>query len=92
MNRKFSLIALIGMLVPMLLVTGCKSGSKGTPTLIEDVGMDMLSYATMLMPLSTYNQRKDLATQKKVWNFCVESNLKFTPRFQLWVWGKKRSI
>ncbi len=41
MNRKFSLIALIGMLVPMLLVTGCKSGSKGTPTLIEDVGMDM---------------------------------------------------
>jgi len=41
MSKKFSLIALIGVLVPMLLVTGCKSGSKGTPTLIEDVGMDM---------------------------------------------------
>lgn len=30
---------MIVMLVPLLLVTGCKSGSKGTPTLIDDVGI-----------------------------------------------------
>ncbi len=39
MSRKFSFILLIVMLVPLLLVTGCKSGSKGTPTLIDDVGI-----------------------------------------------------
>ncbi|MCK4992559.1 MAG: hypothetical protein KAS29_18805, partial [Bacteroidales bacterium] len=39
MSRKFSFILLIVMLVPILLVTGCKSGSKGTPTLIDDVGI-----------------------------------------------------
>lgn len=39
MNRKFSVITLIVMLVPVLLVTGCKSGAKGTSTLIENVGI-----------------------------------------------------
>lgn len=39
MSRKFSFIVMIVMLVPLLLVTGCKSGSKGTPTLIDDVGI-----------------------------------------------------
>jgi len=40
MNRKIRLIALIVLLVPVLLVTGCKSGSRGIPAIIDDVGMD----------------------------------------------------
>ena len=39
MSRKISFNVLIAMLVHVLLVTGCKSGSKGTPTLINDVGI-----------------------------------------------------
>jgi organic radical activating enzyme len=55
-------------------------------------GVDMLKFATMLMPLSLYESKKDLEIQRKVWNYCVQKNLKFTPRYQFWVWGKKRGI
>ena len=59
---------------------------------LKKEGMDMLSYATMLMPLTTYNAKKDLAIQRKVWNYCVEHKLRFTSRFQVWIWGKKKTI
>jgi 7-carboxy-7-deazaguanine synthase len=57
---------------------------------LETVGKDMIKYATMLMPLTTYNKEKDLKIQQKVWDYCVENNLKFTPRYQVWVWNDKK--
>jgi len=59
---------------------------------LKKVGVDMLKYATILMPLTIYNKKKDLEVQKKVWNYCVKNNLKFTPRLQVFIWGKKRKI
>ena len=59
---------------------------------LEKEGVDMLKYATMLMPLTTYNKKKDLKIQRKVWEYAVKHNLKFTSRFQMWVWGKKKAI
>lgn len=54
-------------------------------------GKALIPYATMLMPLTTYSD-KDLGIQQKVWDYCVKHNLRFTPRFQFWVWGKKRNV
>lgn len=59
---------------------------------LDKVGVGMISYATILMPLSTYEPKKDLEIQRKVWNYCTENNLKFTPRYQFWIWGKKRKV
>jgi len=40
MNRKTCLVAWISILIPLALVTSCKSGSRGTPTLVDDVEGD----------------------------------------------------
>lgn len=37
MNRNTCLAAWIAIVIPLALVTSCKSGSRGTPTLIDDV-------------------------------------------------------
>ena len=59
---------------------------------LDKIGKDLIPYATMLMPLSTYNKKKDLQIQRKVWNYCIKYNFNFTPRYQYWIWGKKRSV
>ena len=59
---------------------------------LEEVGVEMLSIATMLMPLTVYKRVMDLITQREVWDYCIKSNKRFTPRFQIWVWGKKKGI
>ncbi len=61
-------------------------------TNLEGEGKDILLYATMLMPLSTYDVKKDLEIQKKVWNYCVKRNKKYSPRLHVDVWGTKRGI
>lgn len=56
------------------------------------LGTNMLKYATMLMPFTTYNKVKDLKIMKKVWNYALKNNKKFSPRLQYFVFGKKRGI
>lgn len=58
---------------------------------LETIGLDLIRYATMLMPLTTYNKEKDSKIFKKVWDYCVQNNIKFTPRLQT-AFGKKRGI
>ena len=58
----------------------------------KKVGTSMLKYATMLMPLTLYDKKKDLKIQQRVWDYCVKNNIKFTPRYQYWIWDKKRKI
>lgn len=61
---------------------------------LESVNMDLISYATMLMPLSTFDEvkDKDKEIKQKVWNYCVEHNIRYTPRTHVEVWGKKRGV
>jgi 7-carboxy-7-deazaguanine synthase len=59
---------------------------------LETEGVDMLPYATMLMPLSTFDEAKDKDISQKVWRYCVEHNIKFTPRAHVATWGKKTGI
>ena len=59
---------------------------------LEKIGRWGLRYATILMPLTVYKPRKDLQIQRKVWNYCIKKNIRYGPRFQFWIWGKKRKI
>ena len=58
----------------------------------ETFGVDMLPYATMLMPLSTYESEKDREVRQKVWNYCTEHNLLYSARLHVEVWGKTRKV
>ena len=48
----------------------------------------MISYATLLMPLSVYNEKEDLKIQRKVWDYCVKNQIKYCPRIHVDVWGQ----
>jgi len=57
---------------------------------LETVGMDMLEYATMLMPLSTYEIETDQLIRQRVWNYCVEHGLKYSGRLHVEIWKQAR--
>lgn len=59
---------------------------------LKKCGVNMLQYASMLMPLSTYNKSKDQAIRKKVWEYCVENKLFYSSRLHIDLFGKKRGI
>lgn len=59
---------------------------------LENINMDLLNYATILMPLTTYNKEKDLQIKKKVWNYCVENNIKYGNRLHIDIWGNKKGV
>lgn len=56
---------------------------------LNSVGSDMLNYATMLMPLTTFS-KDDQRIKRRVWNYCVKKDIKYTPRLHVDVWGKER--
>ena len=49
----------------------------------------LLDDATMLMPLTNYDE-SDSLIEKKVWNYCVKHNKKFCLRQHVHVWGAKK--
>ncbi len=51
---------------------------------------DMISNATILMPLTTYDKDNDKQIQKDVWQHCVDNNIKYAHRIHVEVWGKKK--
>ena len=59
---------------------------------LNKIGLNMLRYATTLMPLTTCNKQKDLEIHKKVWNYCIKNNFNFSPRIQVWLWGNKKGV
>lgn len=58
---------------------------------LKTVGVNLLEFATMVMPLSTYS-RKDKKINQNVWQYCVRNNIKFSPRLQAFIFGKKRGV
>lgn len=59
---------------------------------LKTVGVDMIKYATALMPLSTFNEEEDKKTKQRVWNYCVENDIEYSPRIHVDVWGNKKNI
>ena len=57
---------------------------------LEKVGNDIIKYATMLMPLTTYDEKKDKRIKRKVWEYCLMNGYKYSPRLQVDIWGKKK--
>ena len=59
---------------------------------MKNQGVDMLRYATIVMPLNTYDKKVDDEIKKVTWNYCVRNNKKLTIRLQSEVWGKEKGI
>lgn len=57
---------------------------------LENVGLDLVSGATMLMPLTTYNDLKDKAIAQRVWEHCIKARQNYSPRLHVELWGKER--
>jgi len=51
---------------------------------------NLIPYATTLMPLSTFNKKIDKKIRQDVWDYCVKTNIKYSPRIHIDVWDKKR--
>jgi len=71
--------------------SGCYYDIK-VVTDLKKIGTDMLKYATRLMPLTTFDEKKDLLISKRVWKYCTENKIIFSPRLHIDVWGSKRRI
>ena len=64
------------------------------------VGMDLVGYAlqrapfgkVLLMPLTTGDVEKDVCIKKAVWRLCGVQALRYSPRLQVDVFGKKRGV
>ena len=57
---------------------------------LEKVGKNLIKYATMLMPLTTFNKKKDLEIKKRVWEYCIKKGLRYSPRLHIDLWGEER--
>jgi len=58
---------------------------------LDTVGKELVQYATCLMPLTTYTD-KDLDIQQRVWQYCTDNHIRYSPRLQISVWGQKKGI
>jgi len=58
-----------------------------------EVNKDLIPYATMLMPLTTKDEKENKKIAQKVWNYCVKNNIRYSPRLHINVWGlEKRGV
>lgn len=48
---------------------------------------DMLKHADYLMPLTTFNEKRDNQIKRKVWEYCVKNNKLYSERVHIDVWG-----
>lgn len=56
---------------------------------LDSVGMELIPYATMLMPLTTFTD-KDKDIERRVWEYCAQHNIKYSPRLHMGLWGGER--
>jgi len=68
-----------------------KQFGKGDIKIVTDLELnkELIPYATMLMSLSTFTE-KDIEIERKVWNYCVENSIRYSPRVHINLWGKER--
>lgn len=52
-----------------------------------EVNKDLIPYATILMPLTVCDDGENMIIRRNVWNYCVEHNIKYSPRLHVEVWG-----
>ncbi|WGI17006.1 7-carboxy-7-deazaguanine synthase QueE [Methanonatronarchaeum sp. AMET-Sl] len=56
---------------------------------LKKVGIELIKYASILMPLTTGDTKTDREIKQRVWRYCVENNIVYSPRAHIEVWGNK---
>jgi len=78
-----------------------RSNDIGQDRIIDDIkvvtdlkklGTKTVQYATMLMPLTTYDEERDQQIRRAVWEYCANFNLIYSGRMHISVWGKKMKV
>lgn len=60
---------------------------------LKTMNVELIPYATSLMPLSYEDADKTRETKKEVVEYCIKNSIRFTPRLQVDVWGfAKRGV
>jgi len=54
---------------------------------LDKVNVNLIKYATTLMPLTTNGKKETNLIQRRVWNYCVNHNLFYSARMHVNVWG-----
>ena len=57
---------------------------------LDEVGMDMLHEATILMPLTTGLYLNDQRIRRLVWEYCTTHRIHYGPRLHVELWGDER--
>ena len=57
---------------------------------LKTLGKDMLKYASVVMPLTTYNRKQDQVIRQDVWNYCVTNNKFYSARLHVDIFGQTR--
>jgi len=57
---------------------------------LDKVGVSMLPYVNMLMPLTVFNRCRDAEIRQKVWEYCIKHRVNYSPRLHYEIWGPKR--
>ena len=56
---------------------------------LNTINMDLIKYATSLMPLTSKNIEQNQQIRQKVVKYCIENNIRYTDRLQVILWGFK---
>lgn len=57
---------------------------------LDGIGKELIPYASMLMPFTTWDIEKDKEIRQKVWDYCTEHKLRYSPRLHVEIFGNKR--
>lgn len=58
----------------------------------ENLNKQLIPYATMLMPVTTFNKTLDMTIKRKVWELCKEEDKIYSPRLHVDLFGKQRGV
>ena len=53
---------------------------------LDKVGIDMLQYADVIMPLTVDDKKLQLHINQQIWKYCVDNNIRYSTRLQNDVW------
>lgn len=59
---------------------------------LRSVGLNLIKYADYLMPLTTFNEERDIEIKRRVWWYCVKHNIKYSPRLHVDLFGNKQKV
>ena len=53
---------------------------------LKKIGVDMLQYADIIMPLTVDDKKLQLQINQRVWKYCVDNNIRYSTRLHNDVW------